>query len=244
MDKLFVVMPVYNESASIGRVLEEWLPVLKAHCRDFSVLVINDGSTDNTLSLLQAFASRYPEIRVIDRANSGHGQSCIYGYRTAILEGADWVFQIDSDGQCDPRYFGMFWEARSVAPVIYGYRAKREDGLKRFFISRLVSLATFLPTRVWVRDANVPYRLMSSASLQSVLPLVPSDFYLGNILLSVFHEEKYGIRWINVFFRRRIGGVPSMKVYMFRKGGLKLIRQLHSVYSRRAELKAALLGEE
>src|SRR4051812_24136494 len=116
--RLYVIMPVYNEQACIIPVLEEWLTCLRACVPAFMLCVVNDGSTDATPELLRGFAENHPEIVLIDKPNTGHGQTCIYGYRLALQRGADWVLQIDSDGQCDPRYFPLLWEKRSSHPVV------------------------------------------------------------------------------------------------------------------------------
>src|SRR5262249_50681905 len=158
--ELWLVVPVYNEEQSLRSMINEWMPAVRAVAPDFVFCALNDGSRDSSLEVLREMKKEHPELRVVDKSNSGHGQTCVHGYRLAEAEGAQWILQIDSDGQCDPEFFSRFWEARKHHPVIYGFRAQRDDGLKRYFISRIVSVATYVGTGIWVRDANVPYRLM------------------------------------------------------------------------------------
>jgi dolichol-phosphate mannosyltransferase len=226
--KLWIILPVYNEEASIVHVIEEWLPEFrKIVGKDqFVFCTINDGSKDKTSAILRAQEKKYEEIRVIDKENAGHGQTCVFGYREALKNNAEWIFQIDSDGQCDPKYFKLFWDEREKHKVIYGYRRRREDGLSRFLISRVVTLVTFLATGVFVRDANVPYRLMHASTLKDLIVNVPEDFKLTNILISAMQKGRYGIKWINISFRDRHGGSPSVKAYSFMKEGFKLHKQL------------------
>src|SRR5215467_324391 len=101
---LWIVMPVYNEQESVGGVFAEWLPALRQLGISFTLLALNDGSIDDTLAILQRVARANSEVEVVDKPNSGHGPTCIVGYRHALAAGAEWVLQIDSDGQCDPRY--------------------------------------------------------------------------------------------------------------------------------------------
>lgn len=239
MNKLWVVMPVYNEEECIPHVLDEWLPVLRNTVKDFTLCVLNDGSKDRTLSMITKYADLNPEIRVIDKPNSGHGQTCVYGYQIAIQEGANWILQIDSDGQCDARFFSSFWDEREKSAVTYGFRNKRGDGFKRFLFSRVVSLATFISTGIWVRDANVPYRLMRSDTLSSIIQMIPKDFHLANILVAALQQNYFGIRWKNIYFRQRIGGVPSVKAYTFGKHGIKLMRQLRAAFNNYREAVGA-----
>ena len=247
-EELWVVMPVYNEEEALPGVLAEWLPVLRRTVgAPFKLCVLNDGSKDGTLGVLEGLARANPEIVVIDKTNSGHGQTCVYGYRQALTAGAPWILQIDSDGQCDASFFPALWAAQHRSPVVYGYRRRREDGFARFLISRVLSAVIFATARVWVRDANVPYRLMAAATLRDVVDAVPSDFKLANVLMSVFHQAHYGIHWCDITFRQRAGGQASVKTAAFAREGLRLRAQLAAVSrtaGARGRLKAAPVGPE
>ena len=110
--------------------------------------------------------------------------------------------------------------------VVYGFRKTRDDGTKRYLISRVVSLFAYLATGVWVKDANVPYRLMHRSTLENYVNKIPDDFHLANILLSVIQQKFFGIKWVTIHFLNRAGGTPSVKAYSFAKHGIKLFRQL------------------
>jgi len=226
--KLWVIVPVYNEEASIVHVVEEWMPELRRNVGkgQFVFCTLNDGSKDNTSEILHEQSKKYPEIVVIDKQNTGHGQTCVFGYREALMNNAEWIFQIDSDGQCDPSFFKLFWNQRNRHRIIYGFRTKRDDGFSRFLISRVVTLVVFFATGVFVRDANVPYRLMHASTLKDVIQHIPHDFKLSNILLAAVQKRLYYIKWVSITFRDRYGGSPSVKTYSFMKEGLKLHRQL------------------
>lgn len=75
-------MPVFNEMASVRKVVIEWFQEVENWTEDFVFLAINDGSTDNTSALpprlRQQLGSR---LEVLDQERAGHGQSCIHGYR-------------------------------------------------------------------------------------------------------------------------------------------------------------------
>lgn len=119
---LWVVLPIYNEAAAIKGVVEEWVEALRSLNVSFAILAIDDGSKDHTAAILKSLGIL--ELQIIQRQNSGHGPSCRFGYQTALEQGAGWVLQIDSDGQCDPRYFPRFWAARQNSPVVFGCRTK------------------------------------------------------------------------------------------------------------------------
>jgi dolichol-phosphate mannosyltransferase len=227
-ERLYVVMPIYNEQESIGPVVREWKDCLERVAPDHRVLILNDGSKDKTADVLAEIASRTPGVEIINKPNSGHGRTCVYGYGEAITRGARWVFQIDSDGQCDPRYFESVWAQRKQYAAVYGKRVDRDDGVPRKVISWFCRLATHIATGVPVRDPNVPYRLMRADVLGAAIVDFPPDFGLSNILVSVVLQKGLGPRmgFVDIGFRDRTGGEPSVKWMKFITEGWKLYSAL------------------
>ena len=122
-ERLCVVMPVYNECEAIGPVLEKWAAALDGLGMDYVIRPYNDGSKDNSLAVMREVAARINaaasaagrsgRIEVRDKPNGGHGHTILTGYRDAVADGFDWVFQIDSDDEMGPEKFGELWAARS-----------------------------------------------------------------------------------------------------------------------------------
>ena len=225
---LYVVMPIYNEQASIGPVVREWKEMLTRVAPDHRILILNDGSKDNTAQVLAEIAAQTPGVEVINKPNSGHGRTCIHGYGEAITRGARWIFQIDSDGQCDPQYFAAVWEKRQTHAAIFGKRVDRDDGAARKVISLFCRIATHIATGVPVRDPNVPYRLMRADVLGPAIAEFPQDFGLSNILVSVVLQKGLGPKmgFVDIGFRDRTGGEPSVKWMKFVTEGWKLYTTL------------------
>lgn len=225
---LVVVMPVFNEAAALPGVLREWIPVLQEHAPNFSLLAIDDGSTDSTPEVLRALSVEIgSRLQVLRHENIGHGQSCLRGYREAIALGAPWVFQIDSDGQCDPQFFPAVWQQREDCEVVYGVREVRDDGGRRVLASLILRWLINLVFGVRCADANVPYRLMRTAILPPYLECIPDDFVLANVALAVLLSRDPGIKEgrVPIQFRERVGGEPSVPLRKFGFRALELVRQ-------------------
>lgn len=227
INHLWVVMPVYNEEEAVGGVIEDWHKALNASGLKFTFCILNDGSKDNTQQILEGFAQRYPSVKIVNKTNSGHGQSCVLGYQMGLEAGADWIFQIDSDGQCDPQYFPQLISAAQQGnKAVYGKRVTRDDGLQRIVISKFVRIFTLVATGEWIVDGNVPYRLIHADLMKNMAYKVPADFHLANILISVLSNKQQKIKWVPIHFRDRSGGSPSVKTFSFVKHGFKLYKQL------------------
>src|SRR5580692_4268772 len=100
---LAVVIPVYNEEKNIAALLQDWLPVFRDTGLPFRVILIDDGSKDDSLKILQTLQKNHAALEVYTQPNAGHGPSILKGYRLAAA--AQWVFQIDSDHQLDTAAF-------------------------------------------------------------------------------------------------------------------------------------------
>jgi dolichol-phosphate mannosyltransferase len=225
-------MPIYNEEANIEAVATEWVQELNRLGVSFVLLAINDGSRDGTGAALQKLAERYPGfVKPVEKPNSGHGQACRTGYLLAAERGADWTLQIDSDGQCDARFFPAFWKLRDQADVIFGVRKTRDDGLSRVLVSGVCRLATSLLCGIDLRDANVPYRLIRTSALKEALPKIPDDFDMQNVALTLTLKRDPSLRWkyVPIHFRDRQGGTNSINLRRIAGMGWNLLRRLHQV---------------
>lgn len=229
-----LVMPAYNEEEAIAGVVAEWADVAKSI--GGALVVLNDGSTDDTLKTLRRLEGDHPELIVIDKPNSGHGPTCAHGYKWAIEKGFEWVFQTDSDGQTNSEEFLEAWELRDEHDFILGLRRTRGDGIGRWVISRVLRLAIWTVFSTHVRDANVPFRLMRAEKLKPLLELVPDDLFLANAYLAVLLQRSgSGVHWHPISFAPRVGGVPSVRWGRFVQIGLRTVRDFWGL--RRAALR-------
>jgi dolichol-phosphate mannosyltransferase len=221
-----LIVPVYNEQDAIVPVLNEWRAELARTVGDgrFLILVVDDGSTDETPSRL--FGLGWPELRVNRHPNRGHGQSCLAGYKEAARLGAAYVFQIDSDGQCDPAGFAQVWRRREEAAAIYGRRTSRDDGMARRLISGVLRASLKVARRTRLNDTNVPFRLYRAPSAAAAASRIPADFNLANIAMALLLEPE-GFVEVPIHFRDRMGGHPTVRLWGFVPKALRLHRDLY-----------------
>lgn len=183
-DKLCVVMPVYNEQDAIGAVLEKWVKALDALGLDYTIRPYNDGSKDNSLSVMKSKEKRLPRIEVHDKPNGGHGNTILTGYREAAADGFDWIFQIDSDDEMGPEKFNELWSRRTAYDFLVGIRDGRVQALPRkviSFVSRMC-VRIFYGKSVW--DVNTPYRLMRVSAFREFYSRIPLTTFAPNVILS------------------------------------------------------------
>ena len=233
MDRLYIVMPAYNEESNIKSVVEEWYPIVEKYNGDGTsrLVIIDDGSRDNTYSLMQELQKDRPLFLPLTKPNGGHGATVLYGYHYALDHGADFVFQTDSDGQTRPAEFHEFWKQRHEHDMVIGWRNKREDGSSRVFVTKVLKLVLWLCFHVWVTDANTPFRLMQADTLKKYIGHIPKDFNLSNVILSVIYaKQRCKVKFIPITFRPRQGGVNSInmkKIFKIGKQALADFRKIN-----------------
>lgn len=226
MDKLFIVIPAYNEKDNIENTVNDWYPIVEKYNGDGEsrLVVINDGSKDNTYEILCNLAKTRPLLLPQTKENGGHGSTVLYGYRLAIEHNADYVFQTDADGQTNPAEFEAFWSQRKEYDALIGKRTDRGDGKSRKFVENVVCILLRLIFGVKVSDANAPFRLMRTDVLSEFLPKLPKDFNIPNIMLTtyfVYYRKR--VKFIEISFKPRQGGVNSLNIKKIIKIGWNAI---------------------
>ncbi len=182
MYDLEVIIPVYNESQCINNVIFDWLKELNALGILFRLIVINDGSTDNTSDVL-AQNENNPEIKIIHKANSGHGPTILQGYHLAVKE-AHWVCQTDSDNELKAEHFKKMWHEKNNYDAVIGVRDGRLQPLSRKFISFISRHVVSFFYGSGVKDVNCPFRLMKAGILSPILQHIPHDTFAPNVAIS------------------------------------------------------------
>ncbi|AZU63993.1 glycosyltransferase family 2 protein [Neobacillus mesonae] len=231
MDKLYIVIPAYNEEMNIEAVAREWHEVIeKVGGPGSKLVIIDDGSKDNTYQKLRELQKDLPHLEPVTKANSGHGATVLYGYNYAIANNADYIFQTDSDGQTLPSEFYQFWDLRKRHSAIIGYRNHRQDGLSRIFVTKTLKLVLFLIFRQKITDANTPFRLMNREVLEKCVQKIPKDFNLSNVMLTVnLVKMNENIKFIPITFRPRQGGVNSINFKRITGIGIQAVKDFREI---------------
>ena len=218
-------MPAYNEEANIRAVVKDWYPILAFGDEDSKLVISDGGSKDNTLKILRELQQVYPKLEVLPRPGTDHGTKVILLYKYAIAQGADWIFQTDSDGQTLPEEFAEFWRCRETYDLIMGNRKRRGDGAGRKLVENVLRVYLKLFFGVMVPDANAPFRLMKSDVVNKYIGLMPDNFNLPNaILAACFSRYRENVTYREVTFQPRQGGKNYMNVKRILRIGIDSIK--------------------
>lgn len=225
MDSLFIVMPCYNEEENIEGVVKQWYPILEGKSEDSKIVIADFGSKDRTHEILEELKTgKYPKLEVLECFNQFHGPKVIVLYDYAIKQGADYIFQTDSDGQTNPDEFDAFWQLRHEYDGIFGHRTVRGDGKDRAFVEKVVCFLLKLYFGVNVPDANAPFRLMKTSVVEKYLYKMPENYNLPNIMITTyFAHNKEKMTFKEISFKPRTAGVNSVNILRIVKIGWKAL---------------------
>ena len=232
MDILYIVVPAYNEEENIAELIDDWYPIVEKHSGSghSRLVVVNDGSRDHTGEILSSLAKTHPLLFPLAKPNGGHGSAVLCGYRYALSQGADFIFQTDSDGQTNPAEFEAFWELRKDYQAIFGSREARGDGPARALVEKILCLILYLIFGVKLPDANAPFRLMRANYLARFLPKMPEDYDLPNVMLTTFGVYyKEPVHFSAVSFQPRRGGTNSLNAQRIIRMGLRALRDFQQI---------------
>ena len=207
-----VLLPVHNEAESIEGTVREIYGELSKKV-NVGFIICEDGSKDNTREILRRLAKELPM-----RLNLSEGRK---GYSRAVCEGmqmleSDYLLCLDSDGQCDPKDFWVFWDAREEADVVLGWRTDRADTFTRRAFSRFFYLIYQTVLRTPVHDPSCPYVLIKkpvALRLCDELGAMKQGFWWE--FVARVHRRGYTIKELPVHHRLRTAGVTQ--VYHWRK---------------------------
>ncbi|WP_051174365.1 glycosyltransferase family 2 protein [Amycolatopsis orientalis] len=213
-------MPALNEQASVGAVISQ----VKRSLPGMDVLVVDDGSSDDTAKLARAAGAEVARLSV----NLGVGGAMRTGFRYAAARGYDVVVQVDADGQHDPDEVGALLDALDDADIAIGSRFAGKGSYKasgpRKYAMVVLSLVFSRLGKTKLTDVTSGFKAMGPKAIKLFAAYYPAE-YLGDtvesLVLAIRAELK--IKEIPVIMRERAGGTPSHSpvksaVYLGRAG--------------------------
>jgi glycosyltransferase involved in cell wall biosynthesis len=160
------VLPAYNEEANLETTVSDLLTPLRQHSAAFEIIIVDDGSTDQTAQRAQALAPRVGELQLLRHGrNLGYGWALRTGFAAARM---DWILLLDSDGQFDPTDLGRLVAAADGAEMVLGYRFKRADPSHRRLFARAWAWLMRILLGVGARDVDCAFKLMRRSLVQSI----------------------------------------------------------------------------
>lgn len=235
--KAIIVMPTYNESENLPQIVEAILNIDEI----FDILVVDDNSPDGTGKIADEISSRNPRVKVLHRPKkSGLGTAYIEGFKRALKDNYDVIFEMDADFSHHPRYLMPMLKVLENADIVVGSRYIRGVNVVNWPMSRLLlsyfaNIYTRIITGMPVRDATAGFVAIRRKVLESInLDEIKSDGYSFQIELK-FRAYKKGFRIVEIpiIFEDRVKGRSKMSKKIVREAAIMVWRlRLMSIFNK------------
>lgn len=196
-----VVIPVHNEAASIAKLHAEVVSVMNRLGRPFEVIVVDDGSTDETLSILKQL---HPVRAIVFRKNFGQTAALDAGIKASQ---GDYIVTLDGDGQNDPGEIPRLVEAleSQQLDIVSGWRKNRKDSLSKKHASRAAAFLRKFLINDGIHDSGCTLKIYRKECFDHV------DLYgeMHRFIPALLKIKGFKIGEVEVNHRERQGGITK-----------------------------------
>jgi len=180
LKSLSVFFPVYNEEANLEILIKQAIRIIPQLATRYELLIINDGSTDDSLKIAKQLRNQYQQVKIFSHKNNkGYGEVLKTGIKHSQYE---WIFWTDSDLQFDLAELSNFVKETNKYQAIIGYRLKRSEGFKRHLNTSIFKFYIDLLFRLHVKDIDCAFKLFKASTLKELELISGSAFTSAEIL--------------------------------------------------------------
>ncbi len=198
-----IVIPAYNESETIKKVLDDIKKVLSETDIQAEIIVVNDGSKDNTRAIIEKIKG----IRVINHPyNLGYGASLKTGAKNA--EG-EYVLYLDADGQHDPKDIPKLLRYRKEYDMVVGKRG-RMTSLVRTPAKKLIGMFANYLVEKKIPDLNSGFRVIRKDLIMRYIHILPQAFSFTTTITLASFKGGHTVKYVPIRIRKRAGGTSTI----------------------------------
>ena len=218
-----IVIPAYNEAENLGQVIPEIVSYISKIDTKFRIIIIDDGSTDDTASTITALAKKYPQIvgESMPR-NLGKAAALKRGFALAEDLGGQIIIMMDADGQDDPAELEtLIGKLDEGYDLVTGARYTRNDRFIKRTTSRLYNRTTSMISGVKGKDFNSGFKVMRLSVAQAVGSMMYGEMH--RYLTVIASWFGYRITEVHVTHRKRLLGKSKYGIARFWRGFIDLV---------------------
>jgi dolichol-phosphate mannosyltransferase len=205
-----VILPTYNEKENIAKLVKEIL----VQNLDLDILVVDDNSPDGTGQVVEDLRKNIPQLFILHRQNKeGLGRAYIAGFKWALAQGYQYMFEMDADFSHQPKYLKDFLAAIKDNDLVIGSRYIKGGGTEgwskiREFISRFGCLYAKIILGLPINDLTGGFKCYRREVLENIdLDQVQSNGYMFQIEMTYKAiKNKYKVKEIPIVFLERQQG--------------------------------------
>ena len=196
-----IVIPVYNEDSVIIDTIDQINAILESHDHEYEIIVVNDGSTDNTKILLK----HRKDINLISRIdNRGYGYSLKEGIENSK---GDRILIIDADGSYPINTIPMLIKESADYEMVIGERTGKNVSINIFnkTAKLILRCLIFFLTSKWIKDINSGLRIFNKQLVLKYWSIIPDGFSFTTTITVAALIQNVSLKYISIDYYKRIG---------------------------------------
>ena len=204
---LSLILPCYNEEQNIAAAVKDVSDWMTASKTDGEIIVVNDGSKDGSMQVLESLKASYPLLKILNREKNG-------GYGIAIRDGCDaatseWIAFMDSDGQFHASDLSVLIAESDKYPFVTGRRSHRADSFVRNVFGKILGAMNVLVLGLWVRDVNCGMKMFRRDIWKDIRPTRGVEKLFNTEMFLHLKRKKIAWTQVNVPHYPRTAGTPT-----------------------------------
>lgn len=205
--ELSIFFPFWNEQENINTVVEKAIAVAKKLAKKWEIIIVDDGSTDDTAKLAQILVQRFSNLRFIRHfPNGGYGAALREGFKNAKYK---LVIFTDGDGQFDFSEITKFLAKIDNYDIVIGFREKRQDSLVRHFLMLYLKIHDLILFGFNFKDIDCGFKLFRKKAIEKIMPLKSEGAMITTEILAKAKKNKLKIAEVGVHHFPRLHGMQS-----------------------------------
>ncbi len=201
-----IAIPAYNEEENIEKVIKNCLQDLPKYFKDYEVLVVDDGSRDQTGRIIDRVTEKNKKVRVIHQPNGGYSKAMAVGIQNAKK---DFVAYLPADGQYFVKDMAKMYPYMESSDIVLGYRGIRKDyNMYRKILSYGYLFFLRILFGINVKDLNGPtiWRTSEVKKLKKIYSIHSKGVFILAEIVARFTKKGLRISEAPSVYRSRMGG--------------------------------------
>ena len=229
-------LPAHNEAGNLPSVVEDAVAYLVGHCTLYELIVVDDGSTDDTAEVCADLSAAYSCVRAVRHSvNMGYGTALKTGLHACLQTGYAWIGFCDADGQFRPSDIGHLTRAATdaEADAAIGYRIHRADGLHRRLMGHGWDHVSQAALGFAARDVDCGFKAFRRYVVERILPeLIGTHATVSPEMLARIRRHRFRTVEVGVQHYARLTGQQS--------GASRdvILKSFHTLYAVRRDIRS------
>ena len=209
LSELSIFFPFWNEEKNIELIVSKAIEIAPTIANRYEIIIVDDGSSDNTLRIAQRLAKSNPNIKIVSHSpNRGYGAAIKEGLEAAQYE---YIVFTDGDGQFDFAEITHFIPEIKNADIVIGFRKKRRDRklLKRLLLMNLLKFGDYILFGFRFRDIDCGFKMFRKSAVGEISPLRSEGAMITTEILAKAKRKKLRIAQVGVTHYPREHGIQT-----------------------------------